>query len=266
MKNIIPIATVIFLFAILGLIACGCGKSGKSTTKQEQQIARELQSSVLALSKEDDGSVRPVEAISAMASIVGERCIDAAGEYKIRSHPFVVGQRVFSDVVNELLCGNNPTLQLNSFPSESVFGLIRDQLVGSAYENQFPDFEKDVVEGFAARIGKPEDWGKVPLSLPEDYRPQRLPLRVAFDSRERVDGILKPIANNKKECLRVTTIALARMLLVLGNQTDRHAALTLALETINGMAKTAPMKDEAIENPTVEMKEAQHQVVKVGHK
>jgi hypothetical protein len=48
-------------------------------------------------------------------------------------------------------------------------------------------------------------------------------------------------------------------------QIDRNAGLTLALETINGMAKTIPMKNEAVENPSAEMLVAQHQALKIGH-
>jgi hypothetical protein len=253
----------IFLIATIGLTVCGCGKS----TKQEEKVAHELEQSILAVSQEDDGTLRPVEAISAMASVVGERCIVAADEYNVRSYSsFDVGQRVFSDVVNELLCGNSTTLQLDTFPPKSVFGIIRDRLDGSLYQNQFPDFEKDVVGGFASRIGKPEDWGKIPLSLPAEYNPKRLPLRVAFECRSRVEGILKSLGKDKKECLRISTIALTMMLVDVGDKIDRKAALTLALETINGMAKTAPMKDEAIDSPSEAMKEAQHNVIKIGHK
>ena len=39
------------------------------------------------------------------------------------------------------------------------------------------------------------------------------------------------------------------MLVDLGGHIDRKAALTLALETVNGW-QTAPMKDEAIDTPS----------------
>ena len=44
---------------------------------REEQIARELTESAIAFCREDDGMVLPVEAISAMSAIVGERCIVA---------------------------------------------------------------------------------------------------------------------------------------------------------------------------------------------
>jgi len=243
---------------IAGLVAGGCSNSAK----QEERIARDLLKSVLQFCREEDGTLRPVEAISAMSAVVGERCIDAAGEYKVRGHSFVPGQRVFSDKANALLCGDSGSEQLSAIPAKSVFGILRDQLAGSPYKHQFPDLV-EVFGGFAERIGKPEDWGKVPLSLPEDQRPRRLPLRIAFDSRSPVDEALKAISSDKNKCLRVTTIALATLLNDVGNEIDRSVALKLALETVNGMAKTAPMTDEAIDNPTEAMREAQHNVIKV---
>jgi hypothetical protein len=247
------------LAMLFGLITCGCGKAAK----QEEQMARQLVKTVLSFCQEADGTVRPTEAISAMAAVVGERCIDAAGEYKVRAHSFVPGQRVFSDKANYLLCGDNPSLRLNDIPPQSVFGILRDRLAGTVYKNHFPDIE-EVIGGFAARIGKPEDWGKVPVSLPEDQRPRRLPLRITFDSRSRVDQTLKAVSGDKTKCLRISTIALAMLLADSAHQADPAVALTLAFATANGMAKTAPMKDEAIDNPSEAMREAQHQVIKIG--
>ena len=87
---------------------------------------------------------------------------------------------MFSDFVNELLCGRP-----GNASSNTIFGIVRDRLAGSAYGNQFPD-RMEVISGFSKRIGKPDDWGKAPLSLPEAYHPRRLPLRVAFDTRARL--------------------------------------------------------------------------------
>lgn len=259
--NSLPVTIGIVLIVLVGLVACGCGNS----VRQEEQVARELLKSVLAFCQEDDGTVRPVEAISAMAAVVGERCIDAAGEFKVRGHSFIPGQRVFSDKVNTLLCGDNGSIQLSDIPAKSVYGILRDRLAGSVYEHHFPSIE-EVFSGFAARIGKPEDWGKVPVSLPEEQRPRRLPLRIAFDSRSRVDEILKAVSGDKIKCLRISTIALNMLLVDSGLQVEPTVALTLAFETANGMAKTAPMKDEAIESPSEAMREAQHRVIKMGHK
>ncbi|NOS69699.1 MAG: hypothetical protein HOP33_07200 [Verrucomicrobia bacterium] len=200
-----------------------------------------------------------------MAAIVGEQCIAAAGEYKVREHSFVPGQRIFSDKINELLCGDNGATEINAIPSTSVFGILRDRLANGPFAGNFPELNS-VFSGFASRIGKPEDWGKVPLSLPEEFHPRRLPLRVAFDTRPAVDQALKSVSSDKMRRLRISTIALAMLLNDERDQIDPKSALLLTLETVNGMGKTAPMKDEAIDKPTDEMKEAQHQVVKVGKK
>lgn len=246
------------ILAMTALLACGCNRS----SKQEKLTARKLLNAVLPLCREEDGTKRPMEAISAMAAVVGERCIDAAGEYKTRGHSFIPGQRVFSDKVNELLCGDNGSDKLTAIPAKSVFGTLRDELAGTAYRRQFPELV-EVFGGFADRIGKPDDWGKVPLSLPEDQRPKRLPLRIAFDSRTAVDDVLKPMLSDKEKCLRVATLALAALLSDVANEVDRPAALKLAFETINSMAKTAPMTTEVIDTPTEAMKEAQGKVIKI---
>lgn len=261
MQKSLHLITGTLICMLIGLFACGCNRS----TKQEERVARKLLESVLSFCREDDGTVRPAEAISAMAAVVGERCIDAAGEYKVRGHTFVPGQRVFSDKVNLLLSGDRPDTQLDAIPANSVFGIIRDRLAGSAYPHHFPDIA-EVYSAFAANIGKPEDWGKVPLLLPEENRPLRLPLRLAFDSRSAVDETLKTISGDKQKCLRVSATALAILLRDLQNQIDPTIALNLAFGTVNGMAKTAPMKEEPIDSPTSDMREAQHNVVKIEHR
>jgi len=120
-----------------------------------------------------------------------------------------------------------------------------------------------VFRGFASRIGKPEDWGKAPLSLPPDDWPHLLPLRVAFDTRKGVDAVLRPLGGDKQRALWVSTLALAMLLEDSSNAVEPRSALALVFETINGMAKTAPML-KAITTPTAAMREAQHKVVAVG--
>lgn len=231
-----------------------------------QPAVQSLVEIVWEICREEDGSVLPVEVISAMAAIVGERCIVAADEIDVRGDSYfpkqaagLPGQRVFSDVANELLVGNKAELT-----PESAFGTIRDRLVAGGYECQFSQTE-NVMGEFAKRIGNPEDWGKVPLSLPAEFNPKRLPLRVAFDARAQVEDALKKITENQRECLRISAIALAAVLVNFKEQIDRNAALRLALETVNGMAKTLPMKNEAIETVSSEILEAQRQPIKIGH-
>ena len=176
-----------------------------------------------------------------MAAVVGERCQEAAAEYPVRTHALVPGQRIFSDKVNVLLAGNGHTLDLRAIPAESVYGQIRDQVDSNRFsKDRFPPLV-DVFRGFTGRVGRPEDWGKAPLSLPAADWPRLLPLRVAFDARKGVDAVLRPIAEDKARGLRVCTLALTMLLNESDYRVEPGAALVLALETINGMAKTAPM-------------------------
>lgn len=47
------------------------------------------------------------------------------------------------------------------------------------------------------------------------------------------------------------------------NQLEPAVALSLTFETINGMAKTVPLKDKAIDAPTAAMREAQHRILRL---
>lgn len=231
--------------------------------EEDERMARQVKDVVLAYCQDDGGRPDASDALSAMAAVVGERCLDAAGEIPVRTHDLVAGQRVFSDKVDVLLTGVQLD-DLASIPSDSVFGTIRDQLAGSRFQNHFPPFSS-VYAGFAARIGKPEDWGKVPLSIPEQYWPKRLPLRVAFDTRKSIDATLQTISADRVRSLHVCTLAMVMMLKDenLANQVDTPFDLTLMFETINGMSKTVPMASKAIDNPTRAMREAQHQVLRI---
>lgn len=227
----------------------------------DEQMARQVKDVVVTYCKDPRRLVNAKEAIAAMAAVVGERCLDAAGEIPVRTHDLIPGQRAFSDHVNVLLAGDEST-ELAAIPADSIFGTIRDRLAGSRFQNHFPDLG-GVFRNFAGGIGKPEDWGKVPLSLPQEYWPEKLPLRVAFDTRQNVDAVVQSV--DKKRRLHVCTLAMIMMLKdeSLANQLGPADALTLTFETINGMAKTVPMKDKAIDNPSKAMREAQRQVLRI---
>ena len=231
--------------------------------EEDERMARQVKEVVLAHTKDKRGLIKSKEALAAMAAVVGERCLDAAGEIPVRTHDLIPGQRVFSDKVNVLLTGDE-AVDLASIPARSVFGTIRDQLGGTKLDNHFPKLE-DVFQGFAGRIGKPEDWGKVPLSIPERYWPEKLPLRVAFDTRQKIDAAVQSISSNKARILQVCTLAMVMMLKEerLSEPLEPAVALTLTFETINGIAKTVPMSNKAIDKPTQTMLEAQRQVLRM---
>ena len=117
---------------------------------------------------------------------------------------------------------------------------------GHAYpSNAFPDL-RAVFTSFAAEIGKPGDWGKVPLTVPADNYPLILPLQFGYETRPQVDAILKPITADKRRCLHIAVAALAELLNKVAGAIAPEIALRLAVEITNGMAKTTPMTDKAM--------------------
>jgi hypothetical protein len=154
---------------------------------------------------------------------------------------------MFSDKINKLFCGDSLPVSLDTVPAESIVGVLRDKLLLTGYgEADFPSFEM-LIEHFVANIGKKSDWGKVPLAVPEENQPSILPLQVVYETRAIVDRILQPLANPKKK-LRAAVLALAESLEAVQGVIDKKIALLLALQMVNGMSKTAPMTDEAMQS------------------
>ena len=86
----------------------------------------------------------------------------------------------------------------------------------------------------------------MPLSVSQEHRPFTQPLRIAYESRAIVDGSLAPLGDDAAIRLRAATAVLARALCETRDVLARNVATTLAIETVNGMAKTAPMTDAAM--------------------
>jgi PQQ-like domain len=186
------------------------------------------------------GRIRVEDLISAAAAIVGEAAITRAADFDPRRHEYPPGARVFSTKINTLICDDE---SLQEAPSDSIIGDLRDRLYGCGFAlSDFPNLE-DVFSHFAANIGKKEDWGRVPLSIEQQHRPFAQPLRIAYESRSIVDSSLAPLGDDPARRLRAATAVLARALCETRDVLARNAATTLAIETINGMAKTAPMTD-----------------------
>jgi hypothetical protein len=189
------------------------------------------------------GRVRVEELISASAAVVGEAMIATAGDYDPRQHTHIPGARVLSDKVNRLFCGDQEVAQA---PADSVVGVLRDRVIACGFAPEdFPSLQ-EVIRHFAANIGHEEDWGRVPLSVGDDHRPYIMPLQVAYETRDAVDKALSALAGDAPQRLRATSLALSKALCETKGILDRQAALTLALETINGMSKTAPMTRAAM--------------------
>jgi len=192
-----------------------------------------------------EGRIRVEDLISVLGSIVGELSIEAAGDFDPRQHSLTPGSRVFSNRVNLLFSGDLPTDDLDAMPPESIVGMLRDRLLEEGFQrSDFPSLQT-VFKDFAANVGKQSDWGKVPLSVPQENQPFVLPLRVAYEARPMVDRVLRTIPPSER--LKAGVFALGEALVAVHRAIDPKIVLLLALEMVNGMAKTAPMTDEAME-------------------
>jgi len=189
------------------------------------------------------GRIRVEELVSAAAAIVGEAAIAKAGDYDPRQHVYTPGTRIFSTKINTLLCDDK---SLREAPPESMLGDLRDRLHRCGFaESDFPKLE-DVFTYFAQSIGKKDEWGRVPLSIAQQHYPFAQPLRIAYESRAIIDTSFAPLGDDAGKRLRAATAVLARALCETRDAMARNIAITLAIETINGMAKTAPMTDAAV--------------------
>ncbi len=103
-----------------------------------------------------------------------------------------------------------------------------------------------VFSGFAAGVGNAADWGKVPVTVLAQNHPMLIPLQFGFETRDKVDAILLPLASDRKRCLEVATKVLVALLNQMAGAIEPDVALRLAFEICNGMAKTAPMTKKAM--------------------
>jgi hypothetical protein len=218
----------------------------RSKPPSDSALAERLADLVVKRLTDRTNRIRAEDAICGTAAIVGERCIDASGDYSLRDHDIAPGTRVFSDRANQLLCGDTADVGFEGIPADSIFGRLKAGVKASSYPKEtFPDVAS-VFRGYAAGIGKPEDWGKVPVTVPPDNRPGVLPLQFAYETRSQVDAILKSVVEDKSRCLWIATNGLAAMLNKVAGVIAPDVALRLAFEISNGMAKTAPMTEKAM--------------------
>jgi len=232
----------------------------------DRRLRTELVNSILEILRDDRG-IHVEDAISAAATVVGERCIDATGDFPWRDHEYPPGQGVFSAKANELICGD-ATGAASLLPKDSILGVLRSRLDTQVYPDaEFPSLH-DVFSAFASRAGG--YGGPVKLSIPEKHLPIIPPLQIGYQTRAAVDKILCPVREDKARCLRIATESLAEILAMVASEIDHGVALTLAIETINGMAKTAPITGNAVEenrrsdsSPTTAELEADTLVIKL---
>jgi len=208
---------------------------------------RETTSGLVALYESystDSGRIRVEDVLSAASAVCGEACIAAAGEFDPEQHEFTPGSAVLSDHINVLLAGDSSDW---TGVGESVFGLIRTGALASGYsEAEFPA-PAEVFRAFAAGIAGTEGagWGFVPLTVPADNQPRVQPIRAAYELRGPVRVALAKDGLTTRDWPAITALAVVSELGRVRDAIDHRVALTLVLETVNGMAKTAPMTDEA---------------------
>ena len=190
-----------------------------------------------------DHRIRVEDLLSAAAAVCGEACIAAAGDFDLEHHGFTPGAPVFSDRVNGILCADASDW---GQAATSVFGIIRGGAIAQGYgADEFPAIDEPI-RLFAASLGGEGSapWGFVPLSVPEDNRPVVQPLRQAYDLRAPVRAIFAehqvPAPEWPPTCAFALVVELARV----RDAIEHRVAVRLVLETVNGMAKTAPMTEK----------------------
>lgn len=60
-------------------------------------------------------------------------------------------------------------------------------------------------------------------------------------------SFIHSVREDRARCLRIATESLAEILVMVASAIDHRLALTLAIETVNGMSKTAPMTEKAMQ-------------------
>lgn len=199
-----------------------------------------------------DGRIRVEDLLSAAGAVCGEACIAAAGEFDPEAHDFVPGSAVLSDRVNEILCGN-----ATEWPKtgDSVLGIVFAGAIRAGYVMEDFPVLADVFRVYVVGLGggDTDRWGYVSLSVPADNWPRVPPLRSAYELRGRVREVAAEYGIPTTAWPAACGLAVARELGRVHDAIDRGLAVHIAVETINGMAKMAPMTDrhfrEAAEAP-----------------
>jgi hypothetical protein len=221
-------------------------KNNGNSGELDGKAAKTLVAFTMQSLHDEDTGIRVEDALCFLSTIVAERCIDAAGDYDLRDHDLTPGSRTFSDKINAMLSGEVAEDDIAKIPAQSVFGMLRDHLQGTYDLADFPKLS-GVFRYFAEHIGKQEDWGKVPLSVPAGNQPSLLPLQVGFETRDTIDQLFESVASDKPRIVRICAAALADLLGKVRGAIEPKVALALTFELLNGMAKTAPMTARAMQ-------------------
>ena len=192
-----------------------------------------------------DGRIRVEDLLSAAAAVCGEACIAAAGEFDPADHTFTPGAAVLSDRVNAILVADAKDW---ADAGDSVFGIIRAGALADGYEpGHFPGI-LGPIEHYVASIAAPRGdaesrWGRVALSVPEGNWPRIQPLRRAFELRAPSATVFEDLRIERTQRPAVCALALVIELARVRRAIDPGVAIAIVLETVNGMAKMAPMTE-----------------------
>jgi hypothetical protein len=192
-----------------------------------------------------EGTYRCEDFISAAAAFLGEVCMRKAADFDFDNHSYTPGKRIFSQKVNVILSGDSA--EWRDVPITSAFGALHNVLIRSREiawpPETFPSVA-EVYESFARSGGQgapPVQWGYVPLSLPSDHFPRMPPLRSAFELRRVALGVIGKQPIPLDLLFAASSVSLIKVLIATRSAIDNAVAVRLAMETMNGMAKTAPV-------------------------
>jgi hypothetical protein len=173
-----------------------------------------------------------------------------AGDFDFDHHNFKPGQAIFSSKINKILSGD--CTEWGRIPSTSAFGAVFNILTHYPRAPWDPELFPDVAKIFADYAaskgpkGVKAQWGFVQLSLGEEHSPSIPPLRAAFELRRAVLRVAGFSSLSRTDLSTISVLALTKLLVQLRGNIDDSTALALALETLNAMAKTAPVLQKHI--------------------
>jgi hypothetical protein len=189
------------------------------------------------------GMFRCEEMISVAAAFVGECCLRKSAVIDFDNHDFAPGRRIFSDRINEVLSGDRTSWK--GIPISSAFGALYNLLTRADAPNGvwdpqlFPEIA-DIYQQYAAASGS-VPWGYVPLTVAPMHMPKMPPLRAAFELRGLAFAHRTPGFPNPDDLLAISQFLLMKVLMKTRRGINEAVAIRLAFETLNGMAKTAPV-------------------------
>jgi hypothetical protein len=191
------------------------------------------------------GRYRCEDLISATAAFAGEVCMRKAADFDFDNHVFTPGQRVFSPKVNVVLSGN--LADWRTVPVTSAFGALYNLLTHSEEIAWPPEIFPNIAEIYKNFANGSAEWGYVPLSLSSGHIPRMPPLRSAFELRRAALEIINQEPIPIDVFSSASSITLISALTVTQPAIDKAVAIRLAMETMNGMAKTAPVLPRHLE-------------------